>query len=102
MTQLAMDIEQELALAALLENAALPEGVVAPGTRVRVRELGRDQVLEYKVLGPWDTGEERVISYKAPLAAGILGRRSGDRARVQLPAGEIELEVLEIEPLPLA
>lgn len=93
------DIEGGLAKAALLENAILPENTVSPGTRVLFLEGGQPSPTRVTVLGPWDGDKgEDVISYRAPLAQGLLGLHPGDRATITLPGGEIEVEVLEVEP----
>jgi transcription elongation factor GreA len=96
LTTRAMEMEQELRGAQLLENAALPDETVAPGTGVSYRDLATGQTHDVTLLGPWDLGEEGVMSYRAPLAAGLLGLRKGQRSRIELPGGAVEVEVLDI------
>ena len=101
LTTRAAEIEGELRVAELIENAILPENTVCPGTFVRYRDLESASEHEIEILGPWDTEREHVVSYRAPLAAGLLGRRPGDRARIKLPSGEMEVEVLTARPAEL-
>jgi len=99
LTSRAMEMESELRRAELIENAILPEGIVSPGSQVRYRDVRAATTHDIAILGPWDTDQgEHVVSYRAPLALGLLGRRPGERATVVLPGGEIEVEVLAIEP----
>jgi len=93
-------MEEDLSKARLLENAILPEGVVSPGTQVRYREIGSDSENCVILLGPWD-GERgaEVVSYRAPLAQGLLGLERGGVRTIELPGGTIEVEVLDIEPV---
>jgi transcription elongation factor GreA len=104
LTSRAMAIEEELRLAELIENAAVPEDRVCPGTRVTYRESASGTENEVLILGPWD-GEERdgtqIVSYRAPLAAGLLGLTAGETATVKLPSGELDIEVLGVEVLDL-
>jgi transcription elongation factor GreA len=102
LTQRASEIETELRAVELIENAILPEDTVCPGTTVRYRDLDKRSEHEIEILGPWDTDGEHVVSYRAPLAAGLLGRRPGDRARIKLPSGELQVEVLAARPVELA
>ncbi len=101
LTTRAAEIESELRVAELIENAILPENTVCPGTHVRYRDLDSASEHEIEILGPWDTDGERVVSYRAPLAAGLLGRRPGDRAKIKLPSGVLEVEVLTARPAEL-
>ena len=36
------------------------------------------------------------ISVKSPIAQGLLGKSVGDKAEIEVPAGKIEFEILEI------
>jgi transcription elongation factor GreA len=102
LTEQAKAIEIELSKASLLETPTLPEDTVCPGTEVSYRETATGTERNMILLGPWDTGaNDRVISYRAPLAAGMLGLHTGDRATIQLPGGKVEVEILSIEPTKL-
>jgi len=100
LTARAMAIEDELRRADLLEEAALPYGTVCPGAVVTYRETESGQEHRIVILGPWDPESWRgiqVVSYKAPLAAGLLGRHPGDQADVELPSGVLSIEVVSTE-----
>ena len=45
----------------------------------------------------WDT-EPNAISYRAPLASGMLGLHPGDKTVVELPAGPLPIEILSARP----
>jgi transcription elongation factor GreA len=102
LTEQAKAIEIELSKAALLETPTLPEDTVCPGTEVGYREVATGVERTMVLLGPWDAGtRDNVVSYRAPLAAGMLGLHTGDRAQIQLPGGKVEIEVLSIQPTKL-
>ncbi len=103
LTRRAMELEAEIRDAQLLEDAAIPADTVAPGTRVRYRDLTAGEERVVKILGPWDMDGtvEGEVSYRSPLAAGMLGCHPGDRADLELPSGEIQVEVLSVELLTL-
>ncbi|MCZ6597875.1 MAG: GreA/GreB family elongation factor [Planctomycetota bacterium] len=99
LTSRAAQMEDEIRSAQLIEDAALPEDTVCPGTAVKLRKGGEE--FQVRILGPWEADEEHeAISYRSPLAEGILGRHSGDVARVELPAGPVKVEILSITPIP--
>jgi transcription elongation GreA/GreB family factor len=88
-------MEAELRLAQAIEDQKLPAGVVAPGTRVTFAQDGGAS-RTVSVLGPWDIGAD-VISYRAPLAAGMLGAKAGETVQVTLPSGAASIRVISIE-----
>jgi len=94
LTERAAAMEAELKLAAAIEEQQGEAGVVAPGTRVTFEQDGKSQTVT--VLGPWDLGEG-IISYRAPLAAGMLGAKPGETVAVELPGGSATIKVLRIE-----
>lgn len=100
LTARAMEMEEELRETDFIEEAALIEDTVCPGTRVTYRDLGTGEEAVVLLLGPWDQEKvlgTQVISYRAPLAQGLLGLNSGEKASVKLPGGDVELEILAIE-----
>ncbi len=104
LTSRAMAIEEELRRADLIEEAALPENMVCPGTRViyREKESGKEHAIV--ILGPWDDESfqgTQVVSYRAPLAAGLLGLEPGAEAELDLPSGRLEIELVAVETLQL-
>ncbi len=101
LTEQAKGIELELAKASLLENALLPEDTVCPGTTVCYREVDAGTQHSMTLLGPWDSGLGDAVSYRAPLAAGMLGLHAGDGATIELPSGKMSIEIETIAPAEL-
>jgi transcription elongation factor GreA len=96
LTEKAAAMEAELRLAQAIEDQELPEGLVAPGTRVVYEEQGSRK--EIRILGPWDVGEG-IVSYRAPVAAGMLGARSGDTVTLELPQGDVNVTIESVKPV---
>ena len=100
LTARAMEMEEELRSTDLIEEAAMIEDTVCPGTRVTYSDVESGEKSTVLILGPWDDDNvlgTQVISYRAPLAQGLLGLNTGEKAEVKLPGGDIELTILEIE-----
>lgn len=56
-----------------------------------------DHEVRYRIVGADETNAERGwISVDAPLARALLGKAVGDTARVELPSGAGEFEILDI------
>ncbi len=93
LTEKAAAMEAELKIARAIEDQELTGDVVAPGMRVTYKQAGKTQ--EIVILGPWDRGEG-VVSYRAPVAAGMLGSAVGAEATLELPDGKVEVTVLSV------
>jgi transcription elongation GreA/GreB family factor len=94
-----MELETEIERASLIENAILPAEIVAPGTRVSYLELSSGVSHRIEILGPWDADGERRISYRSPLAAGMLGHGPGDEVEIELPSGRLAVRIQDVEPI---
>lgn len=58
---------------------------------------GAGEERRYRIVGADETDAARGwISVDSPVARGLLGRAEGDSIRVRLPAGEVELDILEV------
>ena len=102
LTNRAMRLEKEVRDAQLIENAGIPDDTVAPGTMVKYRDLALKTEHTIEILGPWDVTREGQVSYRSPLAAGMLGCHTGDEATLTLPKEVKQVKVLSIAALELA
>ncbi len=89
----------ELERVIVVDPATVNPDEVRVGTRVVLKNKASGKEETYTVLGPWDADEvHHVISYLSPIARGIMGRRQGDEALVQLPDGaKATFSVVSIE-----
>lgn len=99
LTEQASRIESELRQVSLIGNAPIQEDTVSPGTEVEYKEIESGAKRKIVLLGPWDDEIKNAVSYRAPLAQGMLGLQPGDRAPITLPSGTVEVEVLSVKVL---
>lgn len=87
--QSATALHQELKRAQLIDNDKLPAGVVRLGSRVKVRELGTNTVLELVIVTPDQANsKEKRISVLSPLGTALIGFCRGVTVKWKVPAGE--------------
>ncbi len=101
LTARAMEIEDEVRKAQLLENTAIPPDTVAPGTQVRYVEVESKTARSVRIFGPWDSEGEDDISYRSPIAQGMLGHKLGEEVTLILPQGELQISIQEVTIVPL-
>jgi len=72
--------------------------LVAFGATVTLSYVDTDDVLCYQIVGPDEADiKANRISYLSPIARALIGKRSGDVVKVQIPKGMIEVEISEVE-----
>ena len=90
-------MDKTIRSARLIEDQEIPEGIVAPGTRVTLveEETGKERI--YVVLGPWDVNDDSTINYRAPIAHGILGLGVSEKGVLPSPSGPIAVRIERVE-----
>ena len=71
-------------------------GRVAFGASVLVRHSNKEEI-RYRIVGVEESDPAKdEISWLSPLARQLMGHRAGERFRFRSPAGEEELEIVEV------
>jgi transcription elongation factor GreA len=93
------DLKARLTSAYIVDPSTLPSGVAVFGSRVRVKDLDGGDEETFHLVGP---GQEDYVQNKiltsSPIGQGLLGKKVGDVAEIQVPAGKVRFEILEILP----
>lgn len=90
-------MEEELKKAKIIDSSLITENEVSIGTRVTLRNTERGFMETYTILGPWDANsEEKIVSYRAALAQGLIGCKQGEEREIDLPDGRVTYQVMAI------
>lgn len=90
-------LKTKLAKATIVDQSKLPKDEVVFGCTVKVKDLDFGDTEEFTMVG---AGEEDIdegrINVTSPLAQGLIGKKVGEVAEVEVPAGVNRFEILEI------
>lgn len=75
------------------------KGVVSFGTKVTVEMPDHTNATYIIVEGYESDPASGKLSTGSPIGRAIMGKRSGDRVEVKVPAGFVRLKIINIEPL---
>ncbi len=90
-------LKDKLSRAFLVDKTTLPNDQVAFGASVRVVDLGLMEEEVFHLVGPGDEDyNNNKILVTGPLGQALLGKRVGEVAEVQAPAGKLRFEIKEI------
>ena len=93
-------LRSRLANCYIVDRSEMPKGVVAFGSIVTVKDLSDDSEERYEFVGPGEedyTAEPMKILTSSPIAQGLLGKKVGDTAEVDVPTGRLKLEITDID-----
>jgi len=90
-------LENTLSTARLIDESKLDLTKVLALSIVKIKNVKNGSTMSYQLVAESEadlkTGK---ISVKSPIAQGLLGKSVGDKTEIQVPAGKIEFEILEI------
>lgn len=90
-------MDELLANARLVDVSNVDTSKVFILSRVKIKNLGNKAVMEYTLVAENEANlAEKKISVDSPIGKGLLGKKVGDVAEVQIPAGKVQFEILEI------
>lgn len=91
-------ISSKLARAYIIDPSQLPKDTVVFGSRVTVRDLDMDEDEVFELVGPGqdDPDKNRILT-TSPIGQGLLGKKKGEVANIQVPRGVIRFKVTKIE-----
>lgn len=92
------ELEQKLRFARIIEESEVDTESVQVGNIVRVLDMEFKEEDEYTIVGTTEVDLSlNKISNESPIAIGLLGKKVGDIAQIDAPAGVIKLKILEIK-----
>jgi transcription elongation factor GreA len=90
-------LKDKLARAQLMDTASLPKDEVAFGATVKVLDLDYNDEESFTLVGAgeedYDAGK---INITSPVGQGLLGKKVGDVAEIEVPKGTLRFRILEI------
>jgi len=90
-------LRDKLNRAHIIDVNSLPKDTVVFGCRVKVKDLDFDDEEEFELVGPGeDNPDQNKILTTSPIGQGLLGKKKGEVAEIQVPRGMIRFEVMAI------
>lgn len=91
------ELEDMLKKARIIDEDSITNDTVHAGSKVKIKEVDDDEILEYKILGETESDPDNgIISVKSPIGAGLMGHHTGEVVDIEVPSGILSFEILEI------
>lgn len=93
-----LTLEKMLRNAKLIDEDEISADVVTIGSTVKLKDLEFGDMLEYTIVGSAEADPtESRISNESPVGEAILGRKVGSIVEVNVPAGTLKYEIVDIK-----
>lgn len=90
-------LKQTLASAKIIDESKLDASKVYILSKVKIKNLKNNAVMSYTLVPEKEADlKSGRISVDSPIAKGLLGKSVGEKAEIQVPAGVIPFEIVEI------
>lgn len=91
------NLKATLAEAKIIDPSKLSNETVQILSTVEMKNTKLGAKMKYTIVSESEANlKEGKISSTTPIAQGLLGKRVGDIVKIQIPKGEVELEILSI------
>lgn len=90
-------MEEIVANARIIDESQLDTSKVLVHSFVRIKNLSNGAEVKYKLVAQSEADlKSGKISVDSPIGKGLLGKKVGETAEIEVPSGKMEFEVLEI------
>ncbi|NLW08114.1 MAG: transcription elongation factor GreA [Clostridia bacterium] len=92
-----LTLEKKLRNARVINTSEVPGDTVSLGVKVKLKDLDNDEELQYEIVGSLEADpSENRISNESPVGRAIMGRRIGEIIEVEVPAGTLRFQIMDI------
>ncbi|OQY00795.1 MAG: transcription elongation factor GreA [Bacteroidetes bacterium 4572_117] len=90
-------LQETLRNSRILDESLLDASTVQILTKVKLENIKTKAVMEYMLVAETEADlKAGKISIETPIAKGLLGKKPGDKVKIKIPNGILELKILNI------
>lgn len=90
-------LEEVVSNARVIDESSIDTSKVSILSKVKIKNKKNGMEVTYTIVSEEEANlKEGKISVKSPIGKGLLGKKIGEEAQIQAPAGKIDFEILDI------
>jgi transcription elongation factor GreA len=90
-------LEETLSNARIIDESKLDSSKVLVHSKVKIKNLINSATMEYMLVAQSEANlAQGKISVDSPIGKGLLGKKLGDIAEIEIPNGNVKFEILKI------
>jgi transcription elongation factor GreA len=90
-------LQEEISQARVFDESKIDTSKVLLLSTVKIKNLNNGAIMSYTLVPESEADlKSGKLSITSPIASGLLGKKIGDKAEIQVPAGTMVFEIIEI------
>jgi len=90
-------LEEIIANARIIDESRIDTSTVQIMNKVKIKNCKTDKIVEYTIVSESESDiKSGKISVMTPIAKGLLGKKVGEVAEINVPSGNMSFEIVEI------
>ena len=90
-------LESQIARAEVIKPEELPNDKIYILSKVKFKNLKTNQILDFLLVSEEEADfEKKKLSVTSPIGKALMGKKVGETAEMNAPAGKIQFEILEV------
>ncbi len=90
-------LEELVANARIIDESRIDTSSVQIMNRVKIKNLKNNKVVEYTIVAESEADlKAGKIAVTTPIAKGLLGKKVGEKAEINVPSGKMSFEIVDI------
>lgn len=91
------ELKEEIGKARIIDESKIDDSKVLLFSTVKVKNLKNQAEMSYSIVPEKESNlKEGKISVDSPIAKGLLGKQVGDKVDIEVPAGTVTFEIIDI------
>lgn len=90
-------MKEEVSIARIIDESKMDTSKVLLLSVVKIKNTQNNALMTYTIVPENEADlKKKKLSVSSPIARGLLGKKVGDKAEIQVPAGKMTFEIIEI------
>ena len=90
-------LEESVGYARVRDTSEIDTSKVSILSKVKIKNTSNNMIFNYMIVSEEESNlKEKKLSVQSPIGKGLLGKKVGETANVDIPSGNIKFEILDI------
>ena len=90
-------LEETIRLSRVLDESRVNTSSIQILNKIKLKNLKNNAIVEYTLVSESEANlKEGKIAITTPIGKGLVGKKKGETVEIQVPAGKLQFEILEI------